>query len=244
MSGCQTALTAPFRQIARTSAAESVRDKLLAFVQTGRLPIGSKLPSEHELARSFGVSRPVVREALGALRAAGVLESRTGSGTYVVAVRSTKPGFLLLGRYTPDDLHEVRSQLEVPGAAAAARRRTPDQLRTLERIVAQHAGCTDVVEWVEDDVQFHVTLAEATGNELQARLVAELSELQFEQNVVAAELGGGLAAPEDEHREILDAVSRRDAGAARRAMSRHLAAIRGRFRAMSDHEGEVKGNAA
>src|SRR5262249_23742894 len=96
------------RQIARTSAADGVRDQLLALIQGGGLAVGDKLPSEHELARQFGVSRPIVREGLGALRAAGVLESRSGSGTYVTATQPTRSGLTLLGRYAPEDLHEVR----------------------------------------------------------------------------------------------------------------------------------------
>ena len=65
------------------------------------------------------------------LRAAGLLESRSGSGTFVTSASEARPALLLLGRYTPDDLHEVRSELEVPGAGLAALRRSEEQLGRL-----------------------------------------------------------------------------------------------------------------
>lgn len=213
------------RQIARTSAAEAVREQLLALIQGGELTVGDKLPSEHDLAGSFGVSRPVVREALGALRAAGVVESRSGSGTYVTAVDPTPSALRLLGRYSLQDLFEVRMHLEVPGAGLAAERRTNDQLAALWEIVRRHETETDPVAWIEDDLRFHVLLADATANALQAHLVREIRGLQHEQNVVAAQMAESLTAPLEEHTAIVRAVERRDAGAARAAMAAHLQAI-------------------
>lgn len=213
------------RQIARTSAAEAVREQLLALIQGGELTVGDKLPSEHDLAGSFGVSRPVVREALGALRAAGVVESRSGSGTYVTAVDPTPSALRLLGRYSLQDLFEVRMHLEVPGAGLAAERRTNDQLAGLWEIVRRHETETDPVAWIEDDLRFHVLLADATANALQAHLVREIRGLQHEQNVVAAQMAESLTAPLEEHAAIVRAVERRDSGAARAAMAAHLQAI-------------------
>jgi len=217
------------RQIERTSAAESVREQVLALIQSGGLAVGDKLPSEQELARSFGVSRPIVREGLGALRAAGLIESRSGSGTFVTATEPTRSELILLGEYAVEDLHEVRTNLEVPGAGLAAQRRTSAQAAELARIVARHGTSDGAVSWVDDDVAFHVLLAEATGNELQARLVRELRGLQREQNVVVAELTD-LEAPAEEHGAIVEAVRRRDAAAAEAAMATHLGAILERAR--------------
>jgi DNA-binding FadR family transcriptional regulator len=221
------------RQIERTSAAEAVRAQLLALLHNGELAVGDKLPSEHELARSFGVSRPIIREALGALRAAGVVESRSGSGTYVKATQPTRPGLELLGRYAPEDLYEVRAHLEIPGAGLAAQRRTADQMRELEDIVARHATRTDPVEWIEDDLAFHILLAEASGNELQARLVREIRGLHQEMNIAVARITD-LEAPLAEHTAILRAVERRDAEAAEAAMAAHLQAILDRTHAATD----------
>ena len=221
------------RRIDRISAAESVRAQLLALIQDGGLSVGDRLPSELELARSFAVSRPIVREALGALRAAGVVESRSGSGTFVKATQPTRSGLLLLGRYSAEDLYEVRAHLEVPGAGLAAQRRTADQLAGLAEIVTRHATRNDPVEWVEDDLAFHVLLAEATGNDLHARLVRDLRELQHEMNIVLARKSD-LRAPLEEHAAILLAVRRRDAEGAEDAMASHLKAILDRTHAAAD----------
>lgn len=226
------ARTIGVRQIERTSAAEAVREQLLALIESGDLAVGDKLPSEHRLAESFGVSRPIVREGLGALRAAGVVESRSGSGTFVKA-RPTRDGLLLSGRYSPEDLFEVRAHLEIPGAALAAQRRTAEQLAALTAIVEGHRTRTAAREWVEDDLAFHVLLAEASGNALQAHLVRELRELQHEQNLAIADVSD-LEAPLAEHRAIVRAIELRDARAARAAMKAHLNAIRARIRTASD----------
>jgi DNA-binding FadR family transcriptional regulator len=232
----------PLRQIERTSAADMVREQLLALIESGELAVGDKLPSEHELARSFGVSRPIIREGLGALRAAGVIESRSGSGTFVTASHPVQGGLLLSGRYSPEDLHEVRADLEVPGAGVAARRRTPEQLEALAEIVDRHASRTRAEEWVEDDLAFHVMLAEASGNPLRVNLVRELREVQREQNIAAAAISD-LDAPHAEHGEILAAVRKRDARRAERAMAAHLDAILARGRAATDSpEGRPRGS--
>lgn len=90
-------------------------------------------------ARAFAVSRPIIREGPGALRAAGVVESVSGSGTFVSATQPTRVGLQLLGRYAPEDLYEVRAHLEIPGAGLAAQRRTTEQINSLREIVARHA---------------------------------------------------------------------------------------------------------
>ncbi len=219
----------------RVRAADVVRDQLLELIRSGDLAPGSRLPGEHELARRFGVSRSVVREGLGALRAAGVVDSRSGAGSYVKTARPEST-LLLLGRYSPEQLHEVRCHLEVPGAGLAALRRGDDHMRRLEEIVEHHSGRSDVEEWARDDLAFHVTLAEASGNELHARLVRELGEFQHEQSALMARLAdGALRAPDEEHGAIVEAVRRRDEAAARDAMAAHLAAISDRWQSVDNH---------
>ena len=222
------------QRIERTSAAEAVRVQLLGLIEAGELPVGAKLPSEHELARSFGVSRPVIREALGSLRSVGVIESRSGLGSFVRATAATRSPFLLGGQFSTEELHEIRSEIEVPGCGLAARRRSAAQLELLTGIVAGHTTRTSVEEWVRDDLRFHVTLAEATGNRLQVRILTQLRELQSELSLMMASMAGGLDAPFDEHAAILDGVRRQDEAAARSAMTAHLAAIHERSLRLPD----------
>jgi GntR family transcriptional repressor for pyruvate dehydrogenase complex len=216
-------------RIERASAPEVVRDQILELIQRGDLPVGSKLPSEQELARSFGVSRPVVREGLGRLRSIGVIESRSGSGSFVRSARIAPQGLLLAGGYTSDELHEIRSEIEVPGAALAATRRTSKQLSVLTEIVERHRHQPDAEDWVADDLSFHVTLAEASRNSLRARFVTELRELQSELSLTMSRIQGGLAAPVEEHADVVEAVRQRDADCAAAAMQAHLDGIRDRL---------------
>jgi GntR family transcriptional regulator, transcriptional repressor for pyruvate dehydrogenase complex len=217
------------RRIERASAPDAVREQLLELIEGGQLPVGAKLPSEQQLARSFGVSRPVVREGLGQLRSIGVIESRSGSGSFVKSARIAPQGLLLAGGYSSDDLHEIRSEIEVPGAAVAASRRTAQQLAVLTEIVDRHRHQPDAEDWVDDDLNFHVTIAEASRNPLRVRFVTELRELQSELSLTMARIKGGLAAPVEEHAAIVEAIARRDGDAAAGAMLAHLEGIRERL---------------
>ena len=210
-----------FKTIGRQSASEAVRDELVRSIVSGGLEVGEKLPPEAELARSFGVSRPVIREALGSLRALGLIISRNGRGSFVASARSSRP--VLLGRYTVDDLHEVRAHLEVPAAGNAALRRSADQLKELRRLVEGLETCADNDEWTRLDAAFHVALARATGNEVHASLIDHLRDLLVEQSHVVATTGEGrVAAANREHRAVFEAVAEGDEKGAQDAMSTHL----------------------
>lgn len=206
--------------------AEAVRAQLQDLIEGGGVAVGERLPSENDLARSFDVSRPVIREALGSLRAMGLVESLTGRGTYVTAARVDDPRLSLLGRYSTDELHEVRSHLEIPGARLAARRRGSAQLGRLREIVEESRAAEDPIAWVRLDLAFHVELASMSGNRVQVLLVEALRELLTEQSLSVARLPARLVAATEEHQAILEAVEAGDARAAEKAMSRHLDRIR------------------
>ena len=206
--------------------AEAVRSQLQELIEGGGVAVGERLPSENDLARSFDVSRPVVREALGSLRAMGLVESFTGRGTYVTAARADDPRLSLLGRYSTDELHEVRSHLEIPGARLAARRRGVAQLGRLREIVEESRTAEDPMAWVHLDLAFHAELASMSGNRVQVLLVEALRELLTDQSLSVARLPTRLVAATEEHQAILEAVEAGDARAAENAMSRHLDRIR------------------
>ncbi len=210
----------PFRAVERTSAAEAVRAQLVDLIEGGELEVGEKLPSEKELARSLAVSRPVVREALGGLRAIGMIVSRPGRGSFVASDRARQP--LLLGRYTPTELHEVRLHLEVRGAARAAERCSAVSAARLRELVGEMEATPDPRAWVRLDAEFHVALAEATQNELQVQLVEGLRELHVELSTAAIAHEGRRDEAQREHRAICEAVCAEDAAAAEGAMTEHL----------------------
>lgn len=209
-----------FSPIERQNAAEAVRSEILALIHSGRLKVGERLPAEQELARSFGVSRPVVREALGGLRSLGVVVSRNGRGSFVASNGLRHQ--LLQGQFSMQDLHEVRYLLEVDGAARAARQRTTTDIHALFGIVKALEAERDAGEWSRLDASFHIKLAEATGNGVLIHLVGHLRSLLIEQSQLISELKGRLPKANAEHRAIFEAVEAGSEDSARDAMSVHL----------------------
>jgi DNA-binding FadR family transcriptional regulator len=213
-----------FTEISRTTAVEEVRAQLLASIRSRELAPGDRLDSEQTLARAFGVSRPVIREALGGLRSMGLIVSQAGRGSFV-AEPAADPSRLLLGEYPPEALHEVRCHVEIPGAGLAALRRTDEHIERMARMLAGVTSSDNPVEMVALDASFHVTLAEATGNIVHRQLVEGLRELVAQQSFALAEQPGRAVAAASEHHEILRCVIERDAQGARRAMAKHLRAV-------------------
>ncbi|MFG2045085.1 FadR/GntR family transcriptional regulator [Dactylosporangium sp. NPDC048998] len=209
--------------VAQRTAAEHVRSQLVELIESGEFAVGQRLPSEAELAKSFAVSRSVIREALHSVSALGLTRSYAGKGTFVDA--QFAPSQLLTGKYLPRDLHEVRRTLEVPSAALAAERRSRADLKAMTALLARFREEEDPSIRVGIDADFHVAIATATANPLFPRLVSELRTVLQEQAIAAAIVPGRAAQAADEHDAILAAISQRDAHAAAEAMKLHLAAV-------------------
>src|SRR5512147_2822106 len=174
---------------------ERVVEKVLQLISSGAWKAGYRLPPERELSEAFGVSRTVVREAVKALEARGVVESATGSG---VSVR--RADFNMLSRSlqtymqltNQDDfeirLNEVRRVLEVEMVALAAIRITPEQRTQLREICRQmREGKNTAKQMAELDFRLHVTLAESTQNDLFKVLLAPLISQLREQIILTWE---------------------------------------------------------
>jgi DNA-binding FadR family transcriptional regulator len=228
----------PLEQPRSLTAALGAR--LTEAIESGRYAIGDQLPSEKELMRSYGVSRTVVREAVAALRAAGLVTTRRGRGAFIAAIRST-PGF----RISTAELSslgdvlqalELRLPLEVEAARLAADRRDPADLERIEsalrRIDEEIAAAGDAVG---SDLDFHLAVAGAAGNPYFPRLLSSLGSNLIPRNRVRAELDDPasrrryLGKVQDEHRAILAAIRARDARAAAHRMARHLRGTRYRI---------------
>src|SRR3989442_1020588 len=142
--------TALFDQVTREPRlSDKVADMMLETILSRRLAAGDRLPSERELGEQFGVSRTVIREAVRALVAKGVIEVRSGSGLRVAAVdasnvRESLSLFLRGGALDYEKVHEVRKMLEVQIAGLAAARATEDDLSQLTD------SCESMEEAVDD----------------------------------------------------------------------------------------------
>lgn len=209
----------------RMNATDQIRAELIGAVRDGRFPVGSKLPSEGELAQRFHVSRPVIREALGSLRVLGLTNAQPGSGTFVVSSDVKLP--LALGDISSEDLNEVRMCLEVPAARLAAVRRTDIDLAGLRRSAQLYADAEEPLDRVQEDVRFHLAVAKASRNVLLYRLIGELRSSLRDQSLAMAGITGRRQLSTTEHQHILDAIVSSNADEASDAMQAHLESVHG-----------------
>jgi GntR family transcriptional regulator, transcriptional repressor for pyruvate dehydrogenase complex len=217
------------RDLSADSAAQVVAH-VRELIDRGALGPGARLPPERDLARQVGVSRPTVRAGLRTLAALGVVRSRRGSGTYIPEGPPTLGAEALsflaaLHKFTIDDVYEVRRILEVGAAGLAADHATPDHLATLaEEVTGLFASLNDRQVFLVHDINFHRSIAAASGNPIVASLVEMVSALHYERRRATAERAADreLRDAADAHRQIYQAVRTHDADRARRSMNDHL----------------------
>lgn len=150
-----------------SSLSTTVISKLRSEIHSGTLPPGTRLPSEAALIERFSVSRTVIRESLGHLRAEGLVRSVRGSGSFVLA----QPRVGMQRQSAPNppidqaSLLEFRIALESEAAALGARRRTAAELATIAEAVASFvAAGADPAGSLKADLEFHRAVAEASHN--------------------------------------------------------------------------------
>jgi GntR family transcriptional regulator, transcriptional repressor for pyruvate dehydrogenase complex len=219
-----------FHSIAREPRlSDRVADAIRERILTERLQPGDALPSERELAKQFGVSRTVIREAIRTLDAKGLLEVRTGSGVRIVAVdsdtvRESIRHFVQAAVPDARQVAEVRAALEVAAAGLAAERAGAEDLASLGAAVDRFArSLADVEAATQADLAFHRAIAAATRNELFLLLHDSIGD------ALVTSRRDSLRAGREErvlvleaHRRIRDAVAAHDRPAAEAAMREHL----------------------
>lgn len=171
-----------FQPIKTKKIYEEIVEQLKELITSGELKPGDKLPSEREMAESLGVSRASVREALTTLEAIGILDIRSGEGTYVKKTSSSQtfePLALVLAveRNPGAQLMEVRRVLESESAALAAIRATPEDLEKIEESLEKMKSAAAIPLAVEFDLKFHFAIAEATKNTILLRMMNTVADL-------------------------------------------------------------------
>lgn len=212
---------------------ERIVEQIERQVALGNLKPGDRLPSERELCDQFSVSRTAVREAMKALTLQGLVSVLPGRGTFItdgtsMAVRHSVDLMIKLGEQESIiDLVEVREILEPEIAALAAIRASPEQLLMMQEAVeAMDQAMNDADTFIEADLDFHLSLAQATNNRLIPVLVDTLVDLLREHRKRAASVKGGLERGQPFHRRILQAVKEKKPEKARQEMQAHLRQVR------------------
>ena len=224
------------RRSAPGSLSDGVYERIYKTISAGEWPVGAKLPTEVDLALQFGVSRPVVREAMVRLRIDGLIESRQGAGTRVISAPSrsviefAEPGSIA-------DLqrcYEFRVGVEGEAAFLAAQRQSrakiTEILAIVEKLRVAALERRDIP--AEDDIAFHVAVAEATENSYYFSSVKAASVALHIGTKIARTLShstvGRITLVYEEHRLIAEAISSGDSESARSAMRAHIESARRR----------------
>ena len=216
--------------------------RLAADITSGKLAPGARLPTEQEMIAATGVSRTVVREAVAALRAEGLVVTRQGVGAFV-ADDARRPF-----RIEPSEVGsirevlevmELRTGIEIEAAGLAAERGSAvdfrniaDAYEAIEQAIAREESAVD------QDFAFHCSIAKASGNPKFLRFLEYLGRFIIPRQTVNLTSGGVkriayLRTFQKEHRVILDAIRSKAVIQARAAMRRHLLNSRKRYQKLA-----------
>jgi GntR family transcriptional regulator, transcriptional repressor for pyruvate dehydrogenase complex len=215
--------------------------RLTADITGGKLPPGSRLPTEQALIAATGVSRTVVREAVAALRAEGLVVTRQGVGAFVPANarRPFRVDFDQLSSLREVlDVMELRTGIETEAAGLAAERASPLQVRAIvDCLQAVDAALKRGEDAIDQDFALHCSIADATGNPQFRRFMEHLGRFIIPRQTIR----GGPGMPkraysetfQKEHRDIVQAIRSGAVSQARAAMRRHLGNSRKRYQRLA-----------
>src|SRR6202047_4950189 len=220
-----------------------IAERIADEIGSARLAPGAKLPTEQEMVAANGVSRTVVREAVAALRADGLVVVRQGVGAFVAAnvrrpFRIDVDGLRSLRQAL--DVMELRMGIEIEAAGLAAERGTAAQIRKIAHAYEAVDLAIDRGETAGDeDFAFHVSIAEATGNPQFPRFLEYLGRSIIPRKTVHVNSPNMpnnrayLRTFQEEHGDILGAIRAGTPTQARASMRRHLANSRKRYKKLA-----------
>ena len=224
-----------FEPVRARRVSDQVFERIRDHIFRGQLMPGQRVPGERQLAESFGVSRPTIREAMHKLLDRGLIEHRRGIGAFVRQAdpKTESPPFLrLFGEPKPDlrDLIEVRLYLECAGVRYAAERADQDDIGLLEANLRRMRQLQEKGDpAIDEDTRFHMNIAFATHNEVHIHLMRNFHNLIL---YIMRELmndwysmPGNDALSSRQHHDIFDAIRRRDPDQAEQVMREQISAL-------------------
>ncbi|MFA1822781.1 FadR/GntR family transcriptional regulator [Virgibacillus oceani] len=202
-------------------------------IKNQTLKEGDKIPSERELAAQFQVSRNVIREGINILREKGLIEVHPGRGAYVtkpdpLMITSTMERILQNYDTTIEDVLEVREELELSIIGKAVKAAEPNHIRklySLYNLMDKHQN--DVNLFIKFDIQFHVTLARATDNQLFVILLNSFVEMTdrvlFALTRMTPET---IEQAQSQHLKIIQSIEEKDEHEAKEVIIAHMHVVR------------------
>jgi len=229
------------------SLSAEVVDRLAEQIISGKLPVGAKLPSEQEMMRGMGVSRTVVREAVAALRARGLVITRQGAGAFVDRdIRAQQYAIDPDGLGSLEsvlDILELRMAVETEAAAIASERATAAQIKAIgeaHRVFGRAISSGERA--IKEDFAFHQAIALATQNSRFVEFLDFLGRLIIPRQSIRSFEGTPegprqyLGRIEKEHEAIFLAIRAHSPKKARDAMRGHLVKSRERYRELASNK--------
>jgi GntR family transcriptional repressor for pyruvate dehydrogenase complex len=214
------------------SLVDVLTQKLSDGIAAGHFKPGEKLPTEQRIAETYGVSRPIVREAIGRLKHDGVVVSRQGAGAFVAESGSPSVFRLQVSDFTDRDeirgIVELLMAVESSATELAALRRTEEDLASIQSALDAMQAAIDRGEpGVDEDVSFHRAIVEATKNPFFRDLSDFLDRrvrtfIRTARSNTARGHAGLTALVQNEHQAIFEAIRAGDAARARQAAEEHL----------------------
>ena len=204
----------------KRSLVDLALEELGQRLTSGTWAVGSRIPTEPELAEQLGISRNTVREAVRVLLYAGLLEVRQGDGTYVRAITSPAEAMRSISRASLREQLEVRAVLEESTARLAALRADEQDIAQIERCLAvrgEQQQYQSADDFIARDLDFHLAIADACGNAALAELYRYFSRT-VQLGIQFSIQDEALPDPDlASHQAIVTAIRNRDAAAAARA---------------------------
>ncbi len=218
-----------FSEIKVETPVDKIIRQIRNLITIGELSPGDKLPPERKLSEKFGVGRSVVRDAIRKLEFYGIVKTQPQSGTVIegmgiVALEGLISDVLNIEETDFKSLVETRLLLEIESAGKAAERRTVDDLIILKGALKEYEDkIAEGVSAVEEDLLFHLKIAEASGNSVLKSLMLIITPdiiKSFTTLNVCKE--DRIQSTLNEHKEILDQIIAQNSEGARTAMRNHL----------------------
>ncbi|HXE11064.1 MAG TPA: FadR/GntR family transcriptional regulator [Bryobacteraceae bacterium] len=217
------------KAVARITLAEQVALQVADMIAGNRWKAGDRLPPEMELCSALNVGRSTLREALKSLAFVGMVRMRAGDGTYVAEPsRGLLDRILAKGLLKTEkdlaDVCETRIVLETQLAALAAERVTRKGLAHLKELVREGEQSLrgQGRSYIDIDLDFHLAIADCSGNRLLPRLLADIRGLLVEWIAKSQELPGVRRNAQEQHERIFKSIADKNPEAARNEMQAHL----------------------
>jgi len=217
-----------YPRVERKHLYQEVANKLEQMIMDESLKIGDKLPPEQTLAERFGVSRNVLREAIKGLNERGLIEVIPGKGAFIAKPTSKiltdmLNRLVVLGDFSAKHLYEIRLPLEIMCAGLAAERATKEHIEKLYDLVQKMPfAAGNIEDWCKIDLDFHITISDATGNPLFHSLLSPLTGLLVKLFAAGYRKEGEVKTGLFDHEKIYEAIKSRNRKAAEKAMKEHI----------------------